>query len=816
MIAERAAELFLEARTLDPDTRDQFVADQCGADDNLAREVHALLAASGESEDYFGKLADKVSLGALAQVDEPGLEDKLFGSWRVLKQIGRGGMGAVYMAERADEQFEQKGALKVLPKGLDSAQARARFLIERQILARLVHDNIARLLDGGVSEDGAPYFVMDFVEGLPIDEFCEKHALSVEDRLSLVLDISRAVQFAHRNLVIHRDLKPSNVLVTDGRRVRLLDFGIAKLVEPDGIDASLTQVSQRPATPAFASPEMLRGEPVDVTTDVYSIGALMFVLLTGRPPIDYDGLTLAEMHERAASEMPPSVSQFNPKLKGDVDTIVAKALAKSPADRYESVESLGNDVRNFLGGLPVAAKTPSAMYRARKFLVRHRTGAVFTAFAIVALAAIAVLAVRSAVISDRQAQEIALERDRAQATKEFLVSIFDSADPNVAPGNLTAREILEAGRERIDAELVDQPAVQADLLESIGIVYMSWRLIEEGTNILEQERALRASTDGEESAEYANVLSRLAAIADIGGDYEAALEYATSSLGISERVGDLKGQSAAHERIGRMAHLQGDFDSADTHYSRSLELLYQAGRAGTQSEAVLHEHRGNLLNHRQQYEESLLAFEKSLQLRRKFKSGDSSLVSPIYLGMGSVLNKLGRYDEAFETYQAGYDMNDRLYGAGNSYNLFFVNGLGKVAEARGDLDNAMANYEESRRLIVAHTPESPNLAFANANVGKVHSLQGRFDLALPFYRTAEEIMREKLPGHWKLGEVRWRLGRCFAEAGDFDAAEPLILDGIEIVTVQWGPDHESSRNARAAAVRLYESWEKPEKAEAFR
>ena len=816
MIRERAAEIFLEARTLDPETQAQFVSDICGGDSELAREVRALLAAADDSDAYFEQLAGKVSLGALADADEPDLIDKQVGPWRLLRQIGRGGMGVVYLAERADEQFEQQAALKLLPKGLDSDKGRARFLIERQILARLVHDNIARLLDGGVTDDGSPYFVMDYVEGLPIDEFCQRHALSVADRLRLVLDITRAVQFAHRNLVIHRDLKPSNVLVTDRHRVRLLDFGIAKILQPDGADMSLTQVAQRPATPVFASPEMLRGEPVDVTTDVYSIGVLMYVLLAGRVPIEYEGLTLAEMHERATNELPPVVSRYNPKLSGDIDAIVAKALAKSPADRYASAESLGTDIRNYLEGLPVSAKAPSAWYRVQKFVARHRAGTAFALFALVALATITGLAVRFAVTTERQAQEIAQERDRAEATKDFLVSIFDAADPDVAPGDQSAREILETGRARIETELADQPDVRADLLEAMAQVYLSWRRYEEGKGLLEQELQLRESVDGANSAKYANVLGRLAVMTDVSGDYDASLEFARRALEISEDIGDLVGQARGHERIGRIAHLRGDYDEAETRFQRSLDLLLEAGEGESMAEALLREHLGNLRAHREQYEEAIDEFQESLQIRRTFVSGDSTDISPIYLGMGSSLTKLGRHQEAHDIYRQGYDMNERLFGPDNSYNLYFANGLGKVAEASGDLETAAARYEEARKLVMLHTPDSPNLAFATANVAKVHTLNGRYDLALPHYRAAEKIIREKLASHWILGDVRWRLGRCLVEAGEFAEAERLILNGLEIVTRQWGDDHETTTNARAAAATLYERWGRPERALAFR
>ena len=367
MLSEKAAEIFLKARTLDLKTRAEFVTNQCGNSDELRSAVESLLAASNDSEAYFQKLAGKVSLDALLQAEDTLPANKIVGSWRLLRQIGRGGMGAVYLAERTGGQFEQQAALKLLPTGLDSDQARARFLVERQILARLNHDNIARLLDGGVTDEGIPYFVMDYVEGLPIDEYCFTNRLTVREKLTLILEVARAVQFAHRNLIIHRDLKPNNVLVDAAGHVRLLDFGIAKMLFSDSVNVQLTQETRRPATPAYSSPEMLRGEPVDVTTDVYSIGALTYTLLTGKAPLSFSGLSIAEMYDRAAIDVPDPVSKHDVKMQGDLETIVAKALAKLPEERYESVEALANDLRNFLGGLPVSARPLSALYRARKF-----------------------------------------------------------------------------------------------------------------------------------------------------------------------------------------------------------------------------------------------------------------------------------------------------------------------------------------------------------------------------------------------------------------------------------------------------------------
>lgn len=810
MISERAAEIFLEARTLDPETRAEFINNACSGDNALLVAVNALLAASNESEAYFEQLAGNVGLQTLADDETVLPGNKIIGSWRLIRQIGRGGMGAVYLAERADEQFEQRAALKILPTGLDTDQARARFLIERQILARLTHDNIARLLDGGVTDDGVPYFVMDYVEGMQIDAYCDEGRLGVREKLGLVLDVARAVQYAHRNLIVHRDLKPSNVLVDASGRVQLLDFGIAKILLGDSENLQLTQEARRPATPAFASPEMLRGEPVDATTDVYSIGALTYVLLTGKLPLDYSSLSVAEMYEHAATAVPVAVSRYDPRLEGDIDAIVAKALAKLPGERYESVESLANDIRNHLNGLPVMAKPPAALYRARKFLGRHRMGAAFAAFAGIALASIAALALRSALVSDRQAQQIKLERDRAEQTKEFLVSIFDSADPNVSPGEQTAREILEAGRARIEKELAAQPAVQADLLSAMGSVYQSWRLAPEGREVMSQELELRERVNGRNSREYSEVLTKLAIITDIEGDYDRSLDYAQQALQISTALNDAAGQALGHERVGRILHLQGDLDSAGTHFQQALELFIHDKGAGSLEVAYIREHLANLLIHQQRFEASLIEFEKSLDVRQRHITGDSSEISPIHLGRGTALTSLNRLDEAYDAYQTGYAMNDRLYGPANSYNLYFANGLGKVAEARGDLATAAARYDEARGLIVRHTPDSPNLAFAIANVAKVHALQGHHELALPYYETAAAILEDKLPAHWALGDVKWRWGQCLTETGNYAQAEPLILAGIEIVENRWGPEHENTANARAAATSLYKAWDKPD------
>lgn len=755
-------------------------------------------------------------LGEISRLRTDGMLGRVLGEYRVTGLIAEGGMGRVYHAEREDGIFERKVAIKLSPGSGLSPDLTERFRSEQSILAGLNHPNISQLYDAGVTDDGLPFFVMDYVEGLPIDEYCDANHIDIQGRLALVLDVARAVQFAHRNLIIHRDIKPSNVLVDENGRVRLLDFGIAKMLAPDAPSAHLTQESRRPATPTFASPEMLRGEPVDVTTDVYSIGVLLYLLLTGRLPLEYDGLSLPETFSRVADTVPQPIGRFDPKFRGDLEAIVAKALAKLPEERYESVESLATDIRNFMEGLPVTARTPSAAYRARKFVTRHRLSVTFVVFAVVALVTIAGLAVRSAIVSDLQAQQIALERDRAEQTKEFLISVFESADPNVAPGEQTARQILEAGRARIEEDLAGQPEVQADLFRAMSSVYQNWRLVSEGLAVLQRELELREAVNGINSEEYAHTLIGLAYISDVGGDYDVSLEYARRALEVNNTIGNVMGQAAALERIGRIHHLQSRYDEARLHFNQALTVIMEHTGPETLEVASIREHLANLNHHQGQYELAFAEFSKILDIRKKYIAGDDSSISAVYLGMGNVLAKLDRLDEAREAFETGLAMNERLFGADNSYAMYFVNGLGKVAMARGNLEEAADRYEQARRLAERDMPGSANLAFATANVAWVNVLQEEYEAALTPLRAAQRLFEETLPMHWVLGEVKWQLGLCLAETGSLAEAEPLILAGIEIVENQWGPGHKSTDGARAAAVRLYEVWGKPAEANKFR
>ena len=469
----------------------------------------------------------------------PNGEMATFGAYRVRRELGSGGMGTVYLAERADDQFRKDVALKVLPRWRRGNRGGyQRFLEERQILAKLDHPGIAHLLDGGVTADGTPWFAMEYIAGEPIDSYCETRDLSVEARLQLFCDVCSAVQYAHRNLVVHRDLKPSNILVASNGRVALLDFGIARLLAAEGsLAAEATMTVDRQLTPLYASPEQIRGEAVSTAADVYALGVLLHVLLTGTNPYGLTTLGSFEVARAVLEQEPerPSLSaartgkaQLARRLRGDLDAIVLKAMCKEAGQRYATVEQLETDVRRYLTGLPVLAQPESRSYVLRKFIKRHRTAVALASLATVVLIAFAaVMTVQRSRIR-AQAQRITRERDRAENVGQGFLAIFR----NIAPGDsgITAREVLDSATSRINEEMVNYPEQRARLVFEMARAYHRIGFEDRAAALLETSLALRRGLRPAPELELAETLDLLGevhlaqrSIALADSEYSAAL-----------------------------------------------------------------------------------------------------------------------------------------------------------------------------------------------------------------------------------------------------------------------------------------------------
>ncbi|MBL8986512.1 MAG: serine/threonine protein kinase, partial [Gemmatimonadetes bacterium] len=462
------------ALELEPAERARFLADQRERDPELHRALVEVLERDSP--------VLEAGVRSLAQAILPGgdrllAEGAALGPYRIVRAIGQGGMGAVYHAERADGQFQMPVALKVVrsPVAADPALER-RFLEERRILARLAHPNIARLLDGGVAADGRPYFAMELVEGAPLVAYTSQRALRLADRLDLFLKVCAAVQYAHENLIIHRDLKPSNVLVTQGGEVKLLDFGVAKLLggavaDPAGATGPATML----LTPSYASPEQLRGEPVSTASDVYSLGVVLHELVTGRRPVDLGPVPPHRWVDELARESnrsPVTATDRGEPVPSDLDAIVATALRFTPQGRYRTVDALAADIRRLQAGLPVEARPATWRYRAAKFWHRNRLAVTLAVLAGAVIAAFTTVTVIQSGRIRREAAAALAARDRAERVNGFLISVFSSLYPFGRTGAApTPGHLLDQAADRLEREFADDPQQQSRLFHEISFAY---------------------------------------------------------------------------------------------------------------------------------------------------------------------------------------------------------------------------------------------------------------------------------------------------------------------------------------------------------
>jgi serine/threonine protein kinase len=488
---ERVQDLFNQALDLPPNERRALLERASGGDETLRREVESLLASDEKAHSFIEDPAAAVPRDLLSETEEnEEFAGRQFGAYRVIREIGRGGLGAVYLAARADDEYRKQVAIKLIRRGLDTDDILRRFRTERQILAQLDHPNIARLLDGGTTEDGLPYFVMEYVNGEPITAYCDTHGLSIGERLELFRKVCGAVSYAHQHLVVHRDLKPSNILVPEDGEPKLLDFGIAKLLTAE--DELFTQATPglRAMTPDYASPEQIKGEKITTASDVYSLGVLLYQLLTGQKPYRLKTGTTDEISRAIAAQEPerPSstaaaATNTGKALRGDLDNIVLMALRKEPQRRYASVGQLSEDIRRFVEGRAVIAHKDTLAYRATKFIQRNKIGVAAAALVMLSLLAgiaIAFTQARRATAHARIAEE---QRDaaqrasaRAEKTSRFMQSFLANANPQwYARGqgrtDVTVREAIEDAAARIDTELADQPEVRGDLHHTIGEIH---------------------------------------------------------------------------------------------------------------------------------------------------------------------------------------------------------------------------------------------------------------------------------------------------------------------------------------------------------
>ena len=778
---QRISALFDALVELDAGARAEALAKLPEEDRDLRGDVERLLDGDAEIED--GARDPLAAPFAAASIEGlvPDMEGTLIGPWRVLRELGRGGMGVVHLAERADGQYEQLAAIKLMRASGDAAGLRRRFLRERQILARLEHPHIARLLDGGVSAAGDPYFALEYIDGEPLTGFVSRHPADVGVRLRLFLDVCAAVQFAHRQLIVHCDIKPSNVLVNRDGVVKLLDFGIASVLAGDVASAE-TQL--RALTPAYASPEQLRGEPITTASDIYALGAVLYELLTGvrayrigAEASSFERLAAISDARRAlpsaAADLPDPQAPGRVAglaslpariLRGDLDVITATALHADPEQRYASVEALADDVRRYLEGAPIAARPPSARYRIGKFVARHRLGVALAALALIALfAALGTALVqagraREQAAEARRAEALALEQgERAEAVRRILVGVFEQAAPDAHDGQpITAQQLLEKGERQIEGAIDVQPAVEAEAATLIAELYVQIGTFDRAEVLL--QRALKATDDARVPDDVkARVLVGIAAIEDEKSAHADAIEHARRGL-------DLLGGGG-----------RGVAPTvAKAHYVIAHSLI-SLGRTA-EAEAMLRE---------------------SLVRDRVALGENSDAVADSLVQLGNVFAESSRFDESEQAFRQAIAAFTATYGADSYHVAHVLNELSNMLNDRGDLDGAEVALRQSLDIRLRTVgPDHRDTLIVRHNLLVLLEAEGRIAEALP--QRLEVIARVGASGklHARdLASYYLAIGRDQRDLGDFDAAETHLRKAIDLFSGSLGANSDSAISA---------------------
>jgi tetratricopeptide (TPR) repeat protein len=828
---------------LPPAERSAYIDRACAGDPELRAEIESLLIATVPPIMQTGGLAAQV----LPLIADAGRSTgRRIGPYRLVEVLGEGGMGVVYRAEQTDP-IRRDVALKLVPLGMDSAQVLSRFELERQALAMMNHPFIAQALDAGASDDGRPYFVMELVRGEPLTDYCAREQPSLTVRLKLFLQVCEAIQHAHQRGIIHRDLKPTNVLLTtSGAELvpKIIDFGIAKAIgEAEGRLCLSTLDGQIVGTPEYMSPEQagLIEAGLDTRSDVYSLGVMLYELVSGRRPYELRKRTTLELDRALRGPLvPPSVSGASGKrttrtdAARDLDAVVLMAMERQPDDRYSSVEQLADDVRRVMEHRPVRARMQTWAYRSRKFVRRNAAAVAVAAVmaALVAAGGVGVLLQRNrAVASERlavtEAARARAEADKAAAVAGFLTDLFRESDPAQSRGaSITARELLDRGAERLTTDLQSQDSTRATLMDTIGVVYRMLGMIDASEAITAEALEIRKRAHGADAPEIAASLDNLGQIARERTQYELAIQRHQEALAIRRRLADPMDPAIA-ESLSNLAlalRERGRYDEAEPLVREAIAI--RRARLGPEHNDTLASMNvlGDIQSSRGRYPDAAAIYEEVLAIRRRVlppnhsrlaismnnvggtlaRAGKLTEAEAMYrealtirrailppdhpdlttseLNLGSTLHDLGRLDEAEALVRSALAADRRRNGNLHMDVAIDLNNLASLLEDRGKLKEAASLFEESMSIRITLQGEvHPSIPTVLGNIGRLRLAQGSLAEAERALRRAIELRRQlKLESHPRQAASLLWLGRVFAARGQHREAEQQYQTALAI------------------------------------
>jgi serine/threonine-protein kinase len=773
---ETIEEICFEAMSRHGPERQAFLDRRCAGDSDLRARVEHLLEALDRAPEFLERPAASIPAPPPGSSSFPaghGPEDTggsspdgphpmaarvIAGRYRIVRPLGHGGMGDVFLATLEGDGFERSVALKLIRRGLDTERVLERFRQERRILAGLRHPNIAGLLDGGATADGRPFFVMEFVDGEPIDEFCDRTRASVRERLETIEVLCGAVHHAHQNLVVHRDIKPPNVLVDSDGTPTLLDFGIGKALSSDqDADGGVTRVEERALTPDFAAPEILKGDPVTTATDVYGLGVLLYILLAGTLPYPRGGSPAEQLTAR--SRRPPRPGDVAPpgrKIPGELDAVVLKAMAPEPEERYGSAAALAEDLRRYLEGRPVRARPPGMLYSARKFVARHRAAAVATVGVMVAL-------VGATAYTALQSRRVAAERDKALEVRGFLLESFGAAGANRALGDsVTARALLDGQAAAVRGSYADRPDLQAEMMLVLAEGYERLGLFTEALGWAEEAQELTARANPGERAAAATLLG-----------------WITHQLGRTDEALPLLEAAVADARR------EGD---------RSRALARALNDLGVVQEAL------------GRFEEAARSHEEALALRAELFGPDHRSVAVSASNLSVIRYRQGDFEGAVREAGRALEVVRTAFGPDHQRSIIVQNNLAVFRLVAGDLQGAEDDFRDLwARQARIQGPDHPVTVRVMNSLASVLRQQEK-------WMEAESVLREVLriteespePNPTDLATTLANLGDAVSWRGGFQEADSLIRQALRLQTDVLGPDHLDVANSQVFMSNLYE------------
>ncbi|MBI2837339.1 MAG: protein kinase [Acidobacteria bacterium] len=836
------SKLLDEALDLPESEREKWLAGLDGLDPGRRASIRELLAAH-EKAKSAGFLVTMPEIGDVSGTPASGADrrqDLVLGPYRLVREIGLGGMGSVWLARRADGLYEGDVAIKMLREQIVSEAQRDRFAREGQILSRLAHPNIARLLDAGVAGDGQRYMVLEYILGKPLTLYCDENRLDLPARLRLSSTACKAVAHAHAHLVVHRDLKPSNIFVTRDGEVKLLDFGIAKLIEEEGKDAAptqLTQVGGRAFTPEYASPEQIAGTAITTASDVYSLGVVLYELLCGERPYRVKRESRAALEEAilagdpgrpshaATSSVAAAARSSNPAklsrlLAGDLDTIVLKALKKNPSDRYPSVDALEADLACYLDGRPVSAQPDSLMYRTGKFVRRHRAGV-----AGVAVLALVLVAGAGGVLWEARVARI--EASKAQAVTDYLVGIFemnsfDRPDPEKAR-ETSARELLDLGRKRIAGGLHEEPAVREELLSVFGRLYHQLELNDEALKLEQERLKLARSLYGQDDPRTAEALVNAASTLLFVGNYADSGKALREADAIFLRLRDESSEPRALGLMGLYYITRREDPPKAYGLVERAVAIYQAHYAGSRDYPIALRALALSQIERGDYAAAEKTIERALDAGAKVLGSEHRDMSFIHQVAGMAYTYENRVRKAEEHLRRAVEISGRVVGGDRPYLFYqtlmlgrFLHATSRTAEGREILTEMLARaespdgskdprakafaygsilqadvregrLEEARQLLARAMPEfhgklgkSELVTFSVPSVSLLAAL-GRLGEARSMADEMEQLARKELATNKALlSQVLAAKGEVLLQQGETAACETIVQEALTV------------------------------------